>query len=284
MRLLEKEGITTHYSLESLGFEPEQLKIFEPIIRRPWGMILMTGPTGSGKSTTLHSAITALRSPRTNIIAVEDPVEYHNPGIQQVQVRPMIGFDFAQALRAILRQDPDIIMVGEIRDLETAQMAVRAALTGHLLFSTLHTNDAVSTVMRLINIGIEPHLVSAALTLAAAQRLVRKICLRCREPYDPAPSEQAVFDFLPAPPKILYQGKGCTACRNTGYSGRVAVYELFPITQRVRYIINEQARLEELRRCAAEEGMEALRRSGLRKAAAGITTVEEIFATCIEEA
>ena len=284
LRLLGRGGGTTHYNLESLGFEPQQLAVFEPIIRRPWGMVLMTGPTGSGKSTTLHTAITALRSSRTNIIAVEDPVEYHNPGIQQVQVRPTIGLDFAQALRSILRQDPDIIMVGEIRDLETAQMAVRAALTGHLLFSTLHTNDSVSTVMRLINIGIEPHLVSAALTLAAAQRLVRKICIRCREPYDPAPSERALFDFLPAPPKTLYQGKGCSACRNTGYSGRVAVYELFPITQRVRYMINEGAKLEELRGCAAEEGMEALRRSGLRKVAAGITTVEEIFATCVEEA
>lgn len=283
LRLLEKEGVTTHYSLESLGFEPAQLKIFETIIRRPWGMVLLTGPTGSGKSTTLHTAIKAIRSPRTNIITVEDPVEYHNPGIQQVQVRPRIGLDFAQALRSILRQDPDIIMVGEIRDVETAQMAIRAALTGHLLFSTLHTNDAVSTVMRLMNIGIEAHLVSAALTLAAAQRLVRKVCLRCKEPHDPAPSELALFDFLPAPPKTLYMGKGCTACRNTGYSGRLAVYELFPITQRVRNIINERADLEELRRCAAEEGMDSLRRSGLRKAAAGITTVEEVLATCVEE-
>ena len=284
LRLLEKAGVTTHHSLESLGFEPEQHEIFEAIIRRPWGMILLTGPTGSGKSTTLHTAIKEIRTPHTNIVAVEDPVEYYNPGIQQVQVRPLIGLDFAHALRAILRQDPDIIMVGEIRDLETAQMAVRAALTGHLLFSTLHTNDAVSTVMRLVNIGIEPHLVSAALTLAAAQRLVRKICLRCKELYDPVPSERALFDFLPAPPQTLSRGKGCNACRNTGYSGRMAVYELFPITPRVRHLINERADLEELRRCAAEEGMDGLRRSGLRKAAAGITTVEEVLATCIEEA
>jgi type IV pilus assembly protein PilB len=283
LRILEKEAVTTRYTMESLGFMPQQLPIFQDAIRRPWGMILMTGPTGSGKSTTLHTALRVIRSPRTNIITIEDPVEYHQPGIQQVQVRPAIGLDFAQALRSILRQDPDIIMVGEIRDAETAQMAVRAALTGHLLFSTLHTNDAVSTIVRLINIGLEPHLVGAALTLAAAQRLVRKLCVKCKEPYTPTAVEQAHFDFLPAPPTTLYRGAGCSACRNTGYMGRSAVYELFPITAQVRQMIYDRADLETLRRHAAEAGMDSLRRSGLRKVADHITTLEEVLTTCIAE-
>jgi len=283
LRVLEKEGVNTHYTLESLGFEPEQLKIFKQVLNRPWGMILMTGPTGSGKSTTLHAALKIIRSPRSNIVTVEDPVEYRQPGIQQVQVKPAIGLTFATALRSILRQDPDIIMVGEIRDLETAQMAVRAALTGHLLFSTLHTNDAISTVVRLINIGIEPHLVAAALTLAASQRLVRKICPKCKEPYDPPPSEQKLFSFLPAPPSTLYRGRGCVSCRNTGYAGRVAVYEVLPITSKVRPMITEGTNLDILRRHAEEQGMDTVRRSGLKKAAAGTTTVEEVLTTCIEE-
>src|SRR5712691_2608173 len=283
LRILEKEAVTTRYSLESLGFSVPQLALFEAAIRRPWGMILMTGPTGSGKSTTLHTALRVIRSPRTNIITIEDPVEYHQPGIQQVQVRPGIGLDFAQVLRAILRQDPDIIMVGEIRDAETAQMAVRAALTGHLLFSTLHTNDAVSTIVRLINIGLEPHLVGAALVLAAAQRLVRKLCVKCKEPYAPTPAEQAHFDFLPAPPTTLYRATGCAACRNTGYAGRIAVYELFPITPPVRQMINDRADPGMLRLRAAEAGMDSLRRSGLRKAVEHITTLEEVLTTCIAE-
>ncbi|MBI4529739.1 MAG: Flp pilus assembly complex ATPase component TadA [Deltaproteobacteria bacterium] len=283
IRLLAKEAVTTQYTLESLGFEPEQLKIFKQAIHRPWGMILITGPTGSGKSTTLHTALKIIRSPRNNIVTVEDPVEYHQPGIQQVQVKPSIGLDFAAALRSILRQDPDIIMVGEIRDLETAQMALRAALTGHLIFSTLHTSDAVSTIVRLIDIGIEAHLVAAALRLAAAQRLVRKICLKCKEPYDCPPSEQHLFDFLPAPPSTLYRGRGCVSCRNTGYAGRIAVFEVFPITTKVRQMITEETNLDTLRACKLEQGMDSLRRSGLNKAAAGVTTVEEVLATCIEE-
>lgn len=283
MRVLEKEGVTTHYTLESLGFEPEQLEVFKTVIRRPWGMILMTGPTGSGKSTTLHTALKIIRSPRTNIVTVEDPVEYRQPGIQQVQVKPTLGFDFASALRSILRQDPDIIMVGEIRDVETAQMAVRAALTGHLLFSTLHTNDAVSTLIRLINIGLEPHLVASALTLSAAQRLVRKLCLKCKESYEPLPSELELLSFLPKPPSTLYRGKGCPACRNTGYLGRLAVYELFPMTSQVRQMLNGGINLETLRKYADENGMDSLRRSGLKKAAAGITTIEEVLTTCVSE-
>jgi len=282
LRVLEKEGVTNHYTLELLGFEPEQLEIFKQAIHRPWGMILMTGPTGSGKSTTLHTALRIIRSPRINIVTVEDPVEYHQPGIQQVQVRPMIGLDFATTLRSILRQDPDIIMVGEIRDLETAQMATRAALTGHLVFSTLHTNDALSTFVRLADIGVESHLIAACVTLVAAQRLVRKICPKCKEAYNPPPSEKALFDFLPAPPEVLYRGKICSSCRNTGYSGRVAVYEVFPVTQKMRQAVSEGANLDAVRELATETGSDSLRRNGLKKAAQGVTTVEEVLATCGE--
>ena len=199
LRLLEKEAVVEHYTLENLGFDPEQLEQFMRGIRRPWGMVLLTGPTGSGKSTTLHTAIKAIKSPRKNIITVEDPVEYRQPGIQQVQVKADIGYDFARALRSILRQDPDIIMVGEIRDGETAQIAVRAALTGHLVLSTLHTNDAVSTLVRLINIGVEPFLVATAVNVAAAQRLVRKVCKHCKEAYRPSPDEMALFAPEPMP-------------------------------------------------------------------------------------
>src|SRR5207249_5390773 len=195
LRLLLKEAVVRHYTLEGLGFDPDQLALFRDAIRRPWGMILMTGPTGSGKSTTLHTALKAIKSPRKNIVTVEDPVEYRQPGIQQVQVKAEIGFDFARSLRSILRQDPDIIMLGEIRDAETAQIAVRAALTGHLVFSTLHTNDSVSTLTRLVNIGVEPFLVASAVNLAAAQRLVRKICRDCREPYAPTADERELFGF-----------------------------------------------------------------------------------------
>src|SRR2546428_1227420 len=212
LRLLLKEAVVRHYTLESLGFDPDQLTLFRDAIRRPWGMILMTGPTGSGKSTTLHTALKAIKSPRKNIVTVEDPVEYRQPGIQQVQVKSEIGFDFARSLRAILRQDPDVIMIGEIRDNETAQIAVRAALTGHLVLSTLHTNDAVSTLIRLVNIGVEPFLVASAVNIAAAQRLVRKICKDCKEPYRPSADEMALVAPDPGA-EVLYRGRGCQSCR-----------------------------------------------------------------------
>ena len=218
LRLLEKEAVVEHYTLENLGFDPEQFELFMRGIRRPWGMVLLTGPTGSGKSTTLHTAIKAIKSPRKNIITVEDPVEYRQPGIQQVQVKSEIGFDFARALRSILRQDPDIIMVGEIRDGETAQIAVRAALTGHLVLSTLHTNDAVSTLVRLINIGVEPFLVATAVNVAAAQRLVRKICATARRRTGRRPRRSPLFAPDPCP-EVLYRGRGCKECRNIGYAG-----------------------------------------------------------------
>ncbi len=276
LRLLEKEAVVEQYTLESLGFEPEQHEMFMRGIRRPWGMVLLTGPTGSGKSTTLHTAIKAIKSPRKNIVTVEDPVEYRQPGIQQVQVKTEIGFDFSRALRSILRQDPDIIMVGEIRDAETAQIAVRAALTGHLVLSTVHTNDAVSTLVRLINIGVEPFLVATAVNVAAAQRLVKKICKRCKEPYQPGPEEIALFAPAPAP-EVLYRGRGCKDCRNIGYAGRMALYEVFGINAQVRRMVMDGVDGDQIRKYAADSGMVTLREAGFRRVILGDTTVEEVM-------
>jgi type IV pilus assembly protein PilB len=276
LRLLEKEAVVQHYTLENLGFEPEQLQIFMRAIQRPWGMVLLTGPTGSGKSTTLHTGIKAIKSPRKNIVTVEDPVEYRQPGIQQVQVKSEIGFDFARSLRSILRQDPDIIMVGEIRDAETAQIAVRAALTGHLVLSTLHTNDAVSTVVRLINIGVEPFLVATAVNVAAAQRLVKKICKHCKESYRPGAEEAAMFGPGPAP-EMLYRGRGCKECRNIGYSGRMALYEVFGINEQVRRMVIDGVDADQVRKHAISSGMLSLREAGLRRVIQGETTLEEVM-------
>ena len=282
LRLLEKELVVEHYTLENLGFDPEQFQLFMRGIRRPWGMVLLTGPTGSGKSTTLHTAIKAIKSPRKNIITVEDPVEYRQPGIQQVQVKGDIGFDFARALRSILRQDPDIIMVGEIRDGETAQIAVRAALTGHLVLSTLHTNDAVSTLVRLINIGVEPFLVATAVNVAAAQRLVRKICRHCKEAYRPSAEEIALFAPDPCP-EVLYRGRGCKECRNLGYSGRMALYEVFWVNAQIRRLVLDGADDDVIRKHAAESGMVNLRSAGFRQVVKGATTLEEVMAVVADQ-
>ena len=282
LRLLEQESLFRDYTLESLGFEPEQLAVFMKAVRRPWGMILMTGPTGSGKSTTLHTALNAIKSPRKNIVTVEDPVEYRSRGIQQVQVKSDIGFDFARSLRSILRQDPDIIMLGEIRDSETAQIAVRAALTGHLVFSTLHTNDSVSTLVRIVNIGVEPFLVASAVTLAAAQRLVRKICEDCREAYEPSPDELALFP-PDQTPTVLHRGRGCKNCRNVGYAGRIAVYEVFSLDARVRRMVVEGADYDSIRQYAVESGMTTLLQIGLGKVAKGLTTLEEVLTVAAEQ-
>ena len=282
LRLLEKQAVVQHYTLENLGFEPDQFELFMRGIRRPWGMVLLTGPTGSGKSTTLHTAIKAIKSPRKNIITVEDPVEYRQPGIQQVQVKTEIGFDFARSLRSILRQDPDIIMLGEIRDSDTAQIAVRAALTGHLVLSTLHTNDSVSTLVRLINIGVEPFLVATAVNVAAAQRLLRKICKQCKEAYQPSPEEIALFVPGPAP-QMLYRGQGCKQCRNTGYAGRMALYEVFWVSAQVRRMIIEGVDADQIKKYAADSGMVSLRDSGFRRAIQGHTTLEEIMSVVADQ-
>jgi type IV pilus assembly protein PilB len=276
MRLLDKTKLML--DMTKLGFESESLQKFEHAISKPWGMVLVTGPTGSGKTNTLYSSISRINTPETNIMTAEDPVEFNLMGVNQVQVRENIGLNFAAALRSFLRQDPNIILVGEIRDFETAEIAVKAALTGHLVLSTLHTNDAPSTVNRLMNMGIEPFLVASSLNLICAQRLVRRICKNCTEP-DPTPPPalmQAGFSAEDAKKVVPNRGKGCEKCNNTGYKGRVGLYEVMEVTEEIRELVLVGASALELRRKAVEEGMITLRHSGLRKVKEGVTTIEEI--------
>jgi type IV pilus assembly protein PilB len=241
-------------------------------------MVLVTGPTGSGKTNTLYSSISRINTPETNIMTAEDPVEFNLPGINQVQVRENIGLNFAAALRSFLRQDPNIILVGEIRDFETAEIAVKAALTGHLVLSTLHTNDAPSTVNRLMNMGIEPFLVASSVNLICAQRLARRICTNCKEPHPtpPAALVQAGFTEDEAEAVKPMRGAGCEKCNKTGYKGRVGLYEVLEVTDEIRELVLVGASALELRKKAIDEGMITLRRSGLRKVQAGLTTVEEV--------
>jgi type IV pilus assembly protein PilB len=276
LRLLDKENL--RLDMTKLGFEQESLTKFEKAILKPYGMVLVTGPTGSGKTNTLYSSISRLNTPDTNIMTAEDPVEFNLAGINQVQVRENIGLNFAAALRSFLRQDPNIILVGEIRDFETAEIAVKAALTGHLVLSTLHTNDAPSTVNRLMNMGIEPFLVASSVHLICAQRLVRRICSACRAPH-PAPAAglvQAGFSQEEATTVVPMKGAGCERCNSTGYKGRVGLYEVLEVTEELRELILVGASGLELRRKAVEEGMITLRRSGLRKVMDGVTTMEEV--------
>jgi type IV pilus assembly protein PilB len=276
LRLLDKTKLML--DMTRLGFEQESLTRFETAISKPWGMVLVTGPTGSGKTNTLYSSISRINTVETNIMTAEDPVEFNLMGVNQVQVRENIGLNFAAALRSFLRQDPNIILVGEIRDFETAEIAVKAALTGHLVLSTLHTNDAPSTVNRLMNMGIEPFLVASSLNLICAQRLVRRICKNCTEP-DPTPPPalmQAGFSAEDAKKVVPNRGKGCDKCNNTGYKGRVGLYEVMEVTEELRELVLVGASALELRRKAVEEGMITLRNSGLRKVKEGVTTIEEI--------
>ena len=276
MRLLDKDKLML--DMTKLGFEAESLKKFETQIMKPWGMVLVTGPTGSGKTNTLYSSISRINTIDTNIMTAEDPVEFNLMGVNQVQVRESIGLTFAAALRSFLRQDPNIILVGEIRDFETAEIAVKAALTGHLVLSTLHTNDAPSTVNRLMNMGIEPFLVASSLNLVCAQRLVRRICKNCVEP-NPQPAAaltQAGFSPEDAKKVVPNKGKGCDKCNNTGFKGRVGLYEVMEVTEELRELILVGASSLELRRKAVEEGMLTLRMSGLRKVKDGVTTVDEV--------
>ncbi|HEV8316023.1 MAG TPA: type IV-A pilus assembly ATPase PilB [Vicinamibacterales bacterium] len=276
MRLLDKEKLML--DMTKLGFEPESLAKFEVAIQKPWGMVLVTGPTGSGKTNTLYSSIARINTPETNIMTAEDPVEFNLVGINQVQVRESIGLNFAAALRSFLRQDPNIILVGEIRDFETAEISVKAALTGHLVLSTLHTNDAPSTVNRLMNMGIEPFLVASSLNLVCAQRLVRRLCANCKEPHPtPAPAlVQAGFSPEDAKNVVPNRGRGCEKCNNTGYKGRVGLYEVMEVTEELRELILVGASGLELRRKAVEEGMLTLRTSGLRKVKEGVTSIDEV--------
>ncbi|HEU4935824.1 MAG TPA: type IV-A pilus assembly ATPase PilB [Vicinamibacterales bacterium] len=276
LRLLDKDKLML--DMTKLGFEPMSLKKLEVAIAKPWGMVLVTGPTGSGKTNTLYSSISKINTPETNIMTAEDPVEFNLVGVNQVQVRENIGLNFAAALRSFLRQDPNIILVGEIRDFETAEIAVKAALTGHLVLSTLHTNDAPSTINRLMNMGIEPFLVASSVNLICAQRLVRRICSNCKidEPHAPPALVEAGFTQDEANKVIPKKGTGCEKCNNTGYKGRVGLYEVMEIGEELRELILVGASGLELRRKAVEEGMITLRRSGLYKVMDGVTTIEEV--------
>ena len=277
MRLLDKSKLML--DMTKLGFEDESLQKLDAAINKPWGMVLVTGPTGSGKTNTLYSSIAKINTTETNIMTAEDPVEFNLLGVNQVQVRENIGLNFAAALRSFLRQDPNIILVGEIRDFETAEIAVKAALTGHLVLSTLHTNDAPSTINRLMNMGIEPFLVASSLNLVCAQRLVRRVCANCKvdDPVAPQALEQMGFTSEDAKTLMPVKGGGCEKCNKTGYKGRVGLYEVMEITDELRELILVGASSLELRRKAIEEGMITLRGSGLRKVKLGVTTLEEVL-------
>ena len=277
LRLLDKENL--RLDMTKLGFEAESLKKFERNILKPYGMVLVTGPTGSGKTNTLYSSVARLNQVDTNIMTAEDPVEFQLAGINQVQMKEQIGLNFAAALRAFLRQDPNIILVGEIRDFETAEIGVKAALTGHLVLSTLHTNDAPSTISRLMNMGIEPFLVATSVNLICAQRLVRRICVNCKEELEVP--EQALIDAGYTPEEVkttkIYHGKGCSTCNKGGYKGRTGLYEVMEINDELRELILVGASALELKKKAIEQGMITLRRSGLIKVALGQTTMEEVL-------
>jgi len=276
LRLLDKQNLML--DMTKLGFEPESLSKFKRNISKPYGMVLVTGPTGSGKTNTLYSALQSLNTVETNIMTAEDPVEFNLPGINQVQMKEQIGLNFAAALRSFLRQDPNIVLVGEIRDFETAEIAIKAALTGHLVLSTLHTNDAPSTISRLMNMGIEPFLVATSVNLIQAQRLIRRVCKDCKEEHQ-MPAEALIeVGFTTAETKTMktYKGKGCATCNNTGYKGRIGLYEVMEITDEIRELILIGASSLELRKKAVDDGMITLRESGLHKIRAGVTTIEEV--------
>jgi type IV pilus assembly protein PilB len=276
MRLLDKDNL--RLDMTKLGFEPESLVRFEEAIFKPWGMVLVTGPTGSGKTNTLYSALSKVNSPEVNIMTAEDPVEFNLPGINQVQMKESIGLNFAATLRSFLRQDPNIILVGEIRDFETAEIAIKAALTGHLVLSTLHTNDAPSTINRLMNMGIEPFLVATSVQLIAAQRLARRVCASCKEPVEITP--QALMNIGYKKEEVgtftVFKGRGCDKCNNTGYKGRVALIEVMAIDDIIRDLILSGGTAIDIKKKAAESGMISLRRSGLIKIRDGTTTIEEV--------
>jgi len=276
MRLLNKS--TVSLSMDTLGFRPEELTVLYQLLSKPNGIILVTGPTGSGKTTTLYAALNHLNEIGTKIITTEDPVEYDIDGLVQVQVNPAIGVDFASCLRSILRQDPDIILVGEIRDEETAKIAIQASLTGHLVFSTLHTNDAPTTVTRLIDIGVKPYLIASTLEAVVSQRLVRKICASCKEEYEPSAESLLELNLTPADVrgKKFFRGKGCSNCHNIGYKGRMGIYEIMVLNSELRKLISDQANTNIIRTAAKRSGMNTLRDSGLISTFNGLTTIQEV--------
>jgi type IV pilus assembly protein PilB len=283
MRLLDKSSL--QLDMTKLGYEPEPLARFKEAIHKPFGMVLVTGPTGSGKTVSLYSALSELNKTTENICTAEDPVEFNFAGINQVQMHEDIGLNFAASLRSFLRQDPDIIMIGEIRDFETAEIGVKAALTGHLVLSTLHTNDAPSTINRLLNMGIEPFLVASAVNLITAQRLARRVCMECREVEDVP--VQALIDAGATPDEagsyICYKGKGCAKCNNTGYKGRVGFYQVMPMLEEIRELILNGANTAEIKRESMRLGVKTMRQSGLTKLKEGVTSFEEVLRTTMAD-
>ena len=282
LRLLDKSGFD--FNLTTLGFPQKHLGVFKKVINQPYGMVVVSGPTGSGKSTSLYAALKEIKDERTNITTVEDPVEYQLDGISQVQVFEDIGLTFGSTLRSILRQDPDILLIGEIRDSETADIAVKFSLTGHLVFSTVHANDAPGTLTRLLDIGVAPFLVGSCLNLVMAQRLVRRICEKCKEEYKPTKEELSLIGLKPQNVKgKFHRGKGCADCRNTGYRGRIAIFEMIPMTMTLRKLIFDNANEDEIRQAAMKQGMETLRDAGNQRVLDGTTTVDEILRSTVEE-
>ncbi len=280
MRLLDKGGF--NLDLTTLGFKMKDLNTFGRWIRQPYGMVIISGPTGSGKSTTLYASLKEIKSEGTNITTVEDPVEYQMDGISQVQMREKIGLTFGSTLRSILRQDPDILLIGEVRDEETADIAIKFALTGHLVFSTVHANDAPSTITRLIDIGVPPFLVGSSVNLVMAQRLVRTICSNCKEEYIPKPEELKRLG-LEGKEHTYYHGKGCVQCRQTGYRGRSGIFEMLEMRQSIRKLVFENANQEVIREKAIEQGMVSLRDAGVAKLIEGVTTFEEVLRSTVED-
>ena len=276
LRILDRGGVTLN--LNSMGFDAKQLEHVRKAIFSPYGLVLITGPTGSGKSTSLYAFLNEIKSPTKNIITVEDPVEYKMDGINQVQIKPEIGLTFAAALRSFLRQDPDIMLVGEVRDLETAQICIRSALTGHLVLSSLHTNDAPSAVSRLMDIGIEPYMLAPSLLLIVAQRLVRKLCPDCKEAFEPT---AAALKGAAIKAELIYRSKGCAKCNNSGYKGRTCIVEVLPVTLEIQDLINQRASFQKIREVARAAGMQTLYESGIKKVESGITSLEEIFSTTL---
>ena len=282
IRVLDKSAIS--FSLDQLGFPPALLEKFKALIQRPHGIVLVTGPTGSGKTSTLYAGLRILDSVKYNVITLEDPVEYRIPGIRQSQIDVKAGLNFASGLRSIVRQDPDVIMIGEIRDLETAEIAIHAALTGHLVFSTLHTNDAPGAITRLIDMGVEPFLVASSVTLIEAQRLVRRLCQKCRKPYELSASERTRLHLEAVKATTFYKAGGCQACLKTGYRGRMGIIEVLPVDEHVRELIVSRVQSWKIKEYAAKElGMTPLYDDGLKKATLGMTTLEEVLAVTTEE-
>ena len=282
MRLLDKTGFD--FNLTSLGFPKHNLGTFKKVIKQPYGMVVVSGPTGSGKSTSLYAALKEIKSERTNITTVEDPVEYQLDGVNQVQVFEDIGLTFGSTLRSILRQDPDVLLIGEIRDGETADIAVKFALTGHLVFSTVHANDAPGTITRLLDIGIAPFLVGSCLNLVMAQRLVRRLCNKCKEEYTPSNEELGLVGLDPSRvPKTLFKAKGCAECRNTGYKGRLAIFEMIPMARDLRKLVFDNANEDDIRQASLKNGMQTLREAGNARILDGTTSIEEVLRSTVED-